>query len=87
MTLACCSLADAGKYFVDLKNLPGGCGNAIAHTQADVTMTLSRDDFIKMFAGQMNPTSAFMTGRLKVKGDIGLAMKLEKMLKNLQAKL
>lgn len=80
-------LKDSGKYFVDLKNLPGGCGNAIAHTQADVTMTLSRDDFIKMFAGQMNPTSAFMTGRLKVKGDLGLAMKLEKMLKNLQAKL
>ena len=80
-------LADAGKYFVDLKNLPGGCGNAVADMQADVTMTLDRDDFVKMFAGQMNPTSAFMTGRLKVKGDLGLAMKLEKIVKSLQAKL
>ena len=72
---------------MDLKNLPGGCGNAIADMRADVTMTLSRDDFIKMFTGQMNPTSAFMTGRLIVKGDLALAMKLEKMLKSLQAKL
>jgi len=72
---------------VDLKNLPGGCGNAVADMQADVTMTMSRDDFIKMFAGQMNPTSAFMTGRLKVKGNLGLAMKLENMMKSLQAKL
>lgn len=72
---------------MDLKNLPGGCGNASANTEADVTMTLARDDFMKMFAGQMNPTSAFMTGRLKVKGDLGLAMKLEKIVKSLQAKL
>jgi len=80
-------LADAGKYFVDLKNLPGGCGNEVSNVQADVTLTLARDDFIKMFTGKMSPTSAFMSGRLKVKGDLGLAMKLEKILKSLQAKL
>ena len=72
---------------MDLKNLPGGCGNAAADTPADVTMTLSRDDFIMMFAGQMNPTSAFMTGRLKVKGDLSLAMKLDKVLKSRRSKL
>jgi len=80
-------VADAGKYFVDLKNLPGGCGNVGADTQADVTLTLSRDDFVQMFAGRVSPTSAFMSGRLKVKGDLGLAMKLEKIVKSLQAKL
>ena len=80
-------VADAGKYFVDLKNVPGGCGNVSADTQADVTMTLSRDDFVQMFAGRLHPTSAFMSGRLKVKGDLSLAMKLEKILKSLQAKL
>jgi len=73
---------------MDLKNLPGGCGNVDANTTADVTLTLDRSDFLKMFTGQMNATSAFMTGRLKVEGDIGLAMKLEKLLlKSLQAKL
>ena len=80
-------LADAGKYVVDLKNLPGSCGSISADTEADVTMTLDHDDFIKMFAGQMNPTSAFMTGRLKVTGDLSLAMKLEQLIKSLQAKL
>lgn len=80
-------LKDAGKYVVDLKNLPGSCGSISADTEADVTMTLDHDDFIKMFAGQMNPTSAFMTGRLKVTGDLSLAMKLEQLIKSLQAKL
>jgi len=70
-----------------LKNLPGGCGNASSDTAADVTMTLARDDFIKMFGGNLNPTAAFMSGRLKIKGDLSLAMKLEKLVKNLQAKL
>jgi len=50
-------------------------------------MTLARDDFIKMFGGNLNPTAAFMSGRLKIKGDLSLAMKLEKLVKNLQAKL
>ena len=73
---------------MDLKNSPGRCGSVDSATEdGDVTMTLGRDDFIKMFGGKMNPTSAFMSGRLKVKGNIGLAMKLENLLKNLQAKL
>jgi len=72
---------------VDLKNLPGRCGNVDAATEPDVTMTLGRDDFIEMFGGKMSPTSAFMNGRLKVSGDLSLAMKLEQIVKNLKAKL
>jgi NAD(P)-dependent dehydrogenase (short-subunit alcohol dehydrogenase family) len=82
-------LKDYGPMFVDLRNLPGsaGFGSLDAAVKPDVTMTLNRADFIKMFAGQINPTSAFMTGRLKIKGDLALAMKLEKLLKKLQSKL
>jgi NAD(P)-dependent dehydrogenase (short-subunit alcohol dehydrogenase family) len=82
-------LKDSGTLFVDLKNGPGaaGFGNADASVKPDVLMTLNRADFIKMFAGQINPTSAFMTGKLKIKGDLGLAMKLEKLLRKLQSKL
>jgi len=75
---------------VDLKNTSGGCGDvseAGPEPAADVTMTLGRDDFVAVFAGQLSPTAAFMSGRLKVKGDIGLAMKLDKMMKSLRAKL
>lgn len=82
-------LKDAGPLFVDLKNAPGsaGVGKPAEGTRPDVVMTLNRADFVKMFAGQMNPTSAFMSGKLKIKGDLALAMKLEKLLKKLQAKL
>ena len=75
---------------MDLKTAPGACGHASESTMepaADVTMTLGRDDFIAMFAGKLSPTAAFMSGRLKVKGDLGIAMKLEKMMKSLRAKL
>jgi putative sterol carrier protein len=43
---------------------------------ADCTMTASADVFEGILDGDVNPTAAFMTGRLKVEGDMGLAMKL-----------
>lgn len=83
----CICVSDSGSYYLDLKNGSGGTGAGTPDSKADVTMTLNKADFIKMFAGQMNPTSAFMTGKLKIKGDLGLAMKLEKLLKKMQPKL
>ena len=43
---------------------------------ADVTMTATREVFEAILAGEMNPTMAFMTGKLAVDGSMGLAMKL-----------
>lgn len=43
---------------------------------ADVTLTASAEAFQAMFDGEMSPTVAFMTGKLKVDGSMGLAMKL-----------
>lgn len=43
---------------------------------ADVTLTASADTFQAILAGDMNPTMAFMTGKLSVDGNMGLAMKL-----------
>lgn len=42
----------------------------------DVTMTADADTFQGIIDGSTNPTSAFMTGKLKVDGDMGMAMKL-----------
>jgi putative sterol carrier protein len=50
-------------------------------------MTLNAANFIKMFAGKMNPTTAYMSGKLKIKGDLAMAMKLEKIMKQAQSKL
>ena len=46
---------------------------------ADVTISASEETFEKIASGEQNPTSAYMTGKLKVKGDMGAAMKLQKL--------
>ena len=47
--------------------------------EADVTITTSQEVFEQIVAGEQNPTSAYMTGKLKLKGDMGAAMKLQKL--------
>jgi putative sterol carrier protein len=46
---------------------------------ADCTISTAEDVFEKIIAGEQNPTSAYMTGKLKLKGDMGAAMKLQKL--------
>lgn len=43
---------------------------------ADVTLTATTETFKAILDGEQNPTAAFMTGKLKVDGDMGQAMKL-----------
>jgi putative sterol carrier protein len=45
---------------------------------ADATISTSGETFEKIVAGEQNPTTAYMTGKLKIKGDMGAAMKLQK---------
>jgi putative sterol carrier protein len=42
---------------------------------------MAENDFLEMLAGRLNGQMAFMTGKLKVAGDMGLALKLESFLK------
>ncbi len=44
--------------------------------EADVTMIASAETFQGIIEGDVNPTMAFMTGKLKVEGNMGMAMKL-----------
>ena len=46
---------------------------------ADATITTSGETFEKIVSGEQNPTTAYMTGKLKIKGDMGAAMKLQKL--------
>lgn len=43
---------------------------------ADVTLTADADTFQSILSGDLNPTAAFMSGKLSVDGDMGMAMQL-----------
>lgn len=46
------------------------------NADADCTIGISKDNLAKLLAGDLNPTTAFMTGKIKVSGDMSIAMKL-----------
>lgn len=52
--------------------------------EVDCSLKMSVGDFKKLLAGNLNSTASFMMGKLKVKGNIGLALKLENVLKQYQ---
>ena len=47
---------------------------------ADCTITAEPDTFKEMFDGDLDPTAAYMTGKIKIDGDMGVAMKLGQLL-------
>jgi len=67
----------AGKWKVDVQD--GSVRVTEDEEDADVTITTSEETFEKITSGEQNATSAYMTGKLKVKGDMGAAMKLQKL--------
>lgn len=47
--------------------------------EADCTISASEETLTKIVNGETNATSAYMTGKLKIKGDMGAALKLQKL--------
>ena len=47
---------------------------------ADCVITISKEDFVALTTGELNPTAAFMQGKLKVDGDMSVAMQLSQIL-------
>lgn len=78
---------DGGMWFLDLKSKGGNVGPGEPSDEADVVMSMTSEDFIKMFSGKLKPTIAFMSGKLKIKGNMALAIKLEKLMNQMQARL
>ncbi|XP_073447517.1 hydroxysteroid dehydrogenase-like protein 2 isoform X1 [Aquarana catesbeiana] len=79
--------AEQGTWYMDLKNDKGAVGKGEPSVKADVVMSLDSEDFVKMFTGKLKPTMAFMGGKLKIKGNMALAMKLEALMGRLNSKL
>ena len=69
---------DGGSWYVDLTSRPTVSQGIKAG--AICTITISAQDFVDIMAGKLNGQWAFMTGKLKIEGDMGSAMKLNKIL-------
>jgi putative sterol carrier protein len=57
-----------------------GSSVSTADTPADCTIKLSLEDLEALVSGELNPTMAFMTGKIKVEGDMSVAMALSQVL-------
>ncbi|XP_036303549.1 sterol carrier protein 2 isoform X1 [Pipistrellus kuhlii] len=63
-------------WVVDVKN-GKGCVLPNSDKKADCTITMADSDLLALMTGKMNPQSAFFQGKLKIAGNMGLAMKLQ----------
>ncbi|ALA69718.1 sterol-binding protein [Geobacillus stearothermophilus 10] len=71
--------SDAGVYQVVLRPDAGFVIEGEQETP-DCTLSLDSEDFKKMVDGELNGTEAFMSGRLRIDGDMGLALRLQEVL-------
>lgn len=68
---------NGGKYWVKVDNGTCQSGAGEAPEKADMTLLASGDDWLAVSNGTLNPMTAFMQGKVKVQGNMGLAMKLQ----------
>jgi putative sterol carrier protein len=67
----------AGTWKVDVAD--GNVSVSEGPGDADVTIRATEETFSAIASGEQNPTTAYMTGKLKVEGDMGAALKLQKL--------
>lgn len=67
---------DDGVIFVDALVNPHVVNNQDA--EANCTVTLALSDLVDLLAGKLNPVNGFMSGKLKLAGDMSIAMRLQK---------
>jgi len=70
---------EGGSWVIDLASDDKGVREGEEDT-AQCIISMTAPDFMSMIQGSLNPQMAFMTGKLRVKGDMGLALKLQSIL-------
>ena len=66
-----------GQWLVEVRD--GAVHVSEGRAQADVTISVSGETFSRIASGKQNPVTAYMTGKLKITGDTGAALKLQKL--------
>ena len=69
-----------GQYHISLKDGSADVGEG-SPENPNITITMKSEDFVDLATGKLDGTMAFMSGKIKIKGDMGLAMKLQSVLR------
>ncbi len=68
---------NGGKYWVRVEGGQCETGTGAAPSTPDMTLLSSADDWLKVTNGELNAMTAFMQGKIKVQGNMGMALKLQ----------
>jgi putative sterol carrier protein len=69
-----------GQYHISLKDGSADVGEG-SPENPNITITMKSEDFVDLATGKLDGTMAFMSGKIKIKGDMGLAMRLQSVLR------
>jgi putative sterol carrier protein len=72
---------EPGEWNAVIKDAKAEVAQGIPHSKPTMTLTADSSDFIKIFTGELDGMQAFMQGKVKLAGDLNLAMKLMQMFK------
>ncbi len=72
---------NAGKWWVKIHEGKAESGKGEPPDTPSLTLQADSGDWVKIMTGAMDGTSAFMQGKLKIKGDMGLAIKMQTLFK------
>ena len=71
---------NGGQWYVSIKDGKAEVSKGSAPSP-NMTLSMSASDYVDMIMGKLNGQMAFMSGKLKISGDMGLAMKMQSLFK------